>query len=210
MTTSLRDRLRDVSAPEPVLSREREAALTVRQREILDELGRIFDKGFVDVTMAELAAQLNCSLRTLYGLAAGRNELVLMVVDRNLRKVGRVANRVVDDDMSALDAVKAYLSAATVAVQDTTPEFADDMATIPEGVAMNAAHSEYIIDVTRALLDVAVEQGEIAQVDTAAVARTIAGLGREFARPAVLPTLASSPKDAADAMVDVVLRGLTS
>ena len=210
MTTSLRDRLRDVPAPEPVLSREREAALTARQREILDELGRIFDKGFVDVTMAELAAQLNCSLRTLYGLAEGRNKLVLMVVDRNLRKVGRVANRVVDDDMTALDAVKAYLSAATVAVQDTTPEFADDMATMPEGVAMNAAHSEYLIDVTRALLDVAVEQGEIGVVDTAAVARTIAGLGREFARPAVLPTLASSPKDAADAMVDVVLRGLTS
>ncbi|MGA0237739.1 MAG: TetR/AcrR family transcriptional regulator [Acidimicrobiales bacterium] len=210
MTFSLRDRLRQVPAPEPVLSRRREAELTARQRELLDELGRIFDKGFVDVTMAELAAQLNCSLRTLYGLAEGRNELVLMVVDRNLRKVGRVANRVVNDDMTALDAVKAYLGAATVAVQDITPEFADDMATIPEGSAMNADHSEYIIAVTRALLDAAVEQGEIAAVDTAAVARTIAGLGREFARPDVLPLLSSSPKDAADAMVDVVLRGLTS
>ena len=71
--TSLRDRLRDVPAPEPILSRAREAALTDRQREILDELGRIFDKGFVDVTMAELASQLNCSLRTLYGVAEGRN-----------------------------------------------------------------------------------------------------------------------------------------
>ncbi|MGB1504095.1 MAG: TetR/AcrR family transcriptional regulator [Acidimicrobiales bacterium] len=210
MTISLRDRLRQVPAPEPVLSRRREAELTARQRELLDELGRIFDKGFVDVTMAELAAQLNCSLRTLYGLAEGRNELVLMVVDRNLRKVGRVANRVVNDDMTALDAVKAYLGAATVAVQDITREFADDMATIPEGSAMNADHSEYIIAVTRALLDAAVEQGEIAAVDTAAVARTIAGLGREFARPDVLPQLSSSPKDAADAMVDVVLRGLTS
>ena len=208
--TSLRELLREVPAPEPVLSREREAALTDRQREILDELGRIFDKGFVDVTMAELASQLNCSLRTLYGLAEGRNELVLMVVDRNLRKVGRAANRAIVDDMSALDAVKAYLSAATIAVQDTTPEFADDMATIAEGLAMNAAHSEYLIDVTRALLDVAVEWGEIGPVDTAAVARTIAGLGREFARPAVLPTLATSPKDAADAMVDLVLRGLTA
>lgn len=208
--TLLRERLRSVPAPEPVLSREREASLTERQREILDELGRIFDKGFVDVTMAELAAQLNCSLRTLYGLAEGRNELVLMVVDRNLRKVGRAANRAIDDDMTALDAVKAYLSAATVAVQDTTPEFADDMASMADGLAMNAAHSEYIIDVTRTLLDVAVERGEVGPVDTTAVARTIAGLGREFARPAVLPTLATSPKDAADAMVDVVLRGLVS
>ena len=206
--TGLRNRLRDVLAPEPVLSRTREAALTSRQREILDELGRIFDKGFVEVTMAELASQLNCSLRTLYGLAEGRNALVLMVVDRNLRAVGRAANRVVDDNMSALDAVRSYLSAATVAVQNTTPEFADDMASIEEGRALNTAHSEYIIDVTRTLLDVAVEQQEISPVDTAAVARMIAGLGAEFARPEVMPTLDSSPKDAADAMVDVVLRGL--
>lgn len=206
--TGLRDRLRDVPAPEPVLSRTREAALTSRQREILDELGRIFDKGFVEVTMAELASQLNCSLRTLYGLAEGRNALVLMVVDRNLRAVGRAANRVVYDNMSALDAVRSYLSAATVAVQNTTPEFADDMASIEEGRALNAAHSEYIIDVTRTLLDVAVEQQEILPVDTAAVARMIAGLGAEFARPEVMPMLDSSPKDAADAMVDVVLRGL--
>ena len=196
-------------APEPVLSREREAKLTGRQREILDELGRIFDKGFVDVTMAELASQLNCSLRTLYGLAEGRNALVLMVVDRNLRKVGRAANHVIDDDMTALDAVRSYLSAATVAVQDTTPEFADDMASIPEGRALNTAHSEYIIDVTRALLDAAVEREEIAPVDTSAVARTIAGLGATFARPEVMATLATSPKDAADTVVEIMLDGLS-
>lgn len=206
--TGLRDHLRTVPAPEPVLSREREAELTTRQREILDELGRIFDKGFVDVTMAELASQLNCSLRTLYGLAEGRNALVMMVVDRNLRHVGRTARRAIVDDMSALEAVRAYLAAATVAVQDTTQEFADDMSSIPEGRALNAAHSEYLIDVTRALLDVAVANGEIAEVDTAAVARMIAGLGAEFVRPEVMPTLATSPKDAADAMVEVVLAGL--
>lgn len=204
----LRDRLREVPAPHPVLSREREAELTARQREILDELGRIFEKGFVDVTMAELASQLNCSLRTLYGLAEGRNALVMMVVDRNLRTVGRSARGAISDDMSALSAVRAYLAAATVAVQNTTQEFADDMASIPEGRALHAAHSQYIIDVTRTLLDVAVANGEIAAVDTAAVARMVAGLGGEFARPEVMPTLATSPKDAADAMVEIVLAGL--
>lgn len=206
--TSPGERLRAVAAPPPVLTRDREAALTTRQREILDELGRIFDKGFVDVTMAELAARLNCSLRTLYGLADGRDELVLMVVDRNLRKVGRAARDAVGDEMTALAAVRAYLSAATVAVQDTTPEFAADMATVAAGMALSGRHSDYLVDVTRALLDLAVERGEIDAVDTAAAARMIAGLGREFARAEVMPTLASSPKDAADAMVDVVLGGL--
>ncbi len=202
------ERLRSVPAPEPVLSRERADALTDRQREILDELGRIFDKGFVDVTMAELAGQLNCSLRTLYGLADGRNELVLMVVDRNLRKVGRSARDAIHDDMTALDAIRAYLSAATVAVQDTTEEFARDIRTMPEGVSLNIGHSDYLISVTKALLDIAVEEGEIADVDSVAVARMIAGLGRDFANPDVLTQLRSSPKESADAMVDIVLSGL--
>jgi AcrR family transcriptional regulator len=206
--TDMVDRLRSVPAPPPVLSREREEQFTDRQREILDELGRIFDKGFVDVTMAELAGLLNCSLRTLYGLAEGRNELVLMVLDRNLRKIGRAAHGAITAEMSALEAVRSYLSAATVAVSDVTEEFARDMATITEGLDLNEAHSNYLVDVTRSLLDLAVAQGEIDQVDTGAVARMMAGLGRDFARPEVMGQLATSPKIAADAMVDVVLEGL--
>ncbi len=208
--TLMIDRIRAVPAPPAVLSREREEELTERQREILDDLGRIFYKGFVNVKMAELAAQLNCSLRTLYGLAESRNELVLMVSDRNLRKVGRAAHGAIRDNMSALDAIRAYLSAATVAVSDITEEFANDMASVGAGLSMNEAHSNYLVSVTRCLLDLAVEQGEIAEVDTGAVARMIAGLGRDFSRPEVMVQIRSSPKAAADAMVDVVLAGLTS
>jgi hypothetical protein len=36
----------------------------------------------------------------------------------------------------------------------------------------------------------------------------IAGLGHEFSRPDVVGELAGSPKDAADAMVDLVIAGL--
>ena len=75
-------------------------------------------------------------------------------------------------------------------------------------MSLNAGHSDYLVDVTRSLLDLAVEQGEIDDVDTAAVARVIAGLGRDFARAHVIPTLRESPKKAADDMVDVVLAGL--
>ncbi len=202
------DLVRAVSAPPPLLSREQEHELTPRQREILDDLGRIFDKGFADITMAELASQLNCSLRTLYGLAPSRDELVLMVVDRNLRKVGRAAHAAIQPDMTPLEAVRAYLEAATIAVSNTTEEFANDMSGIVAGLDLSGAHSDYLVDVTRCLLDTAVEQGQIADVDTAAVARMIAGLGRDFAQPQVMTQLRTSPKLAADAMVDVVLTGL--
>lgn len=210
MTQDLIGRVRAVVAPEPVLSAGKEHSLTARQTEILDQLSRLFAKGFAEITMAEIAAQVNCSLSSLYGLAPSRDQLVLMVVDRNLRKIGRAAHAAIRPEMSALDAVRAYLSAATVAVSSISEEFASDMAGITTGSNLNRSHSNYLVDVTRCLLDIAVGQNEIADVDTAAVARMIAGLGHDFARPAVLGQLRTSPKEAADAMVDVVLAGLRS
>ena len=206
--TDVLERLAAVPAPPPVLSRERAAELTPRQWEILDELGRLFDKGFVDVTMAELAGRLNCSLRTLYGIAESRDQLVLTVVDRNLRTIGRAAHRAINDEMSGLDAVKSYLAAANIAVSDTREEFARDMESIPAGVALSEAHSTYIVDVTRCLLDIAVDRGEIGDVDTTAVARMVAGLGRDFARPEVMGSFRTSPRVAADQMVDLVVDAL--
>lgn len=215
---SVVDVMRAVTPPRPVLTRRREAELTDRQREILDELGRMVSSdGFIDLTMADLAARLNCSLRTLYLLAGSRNELVVMVIDRVLRSHGRAAHSAVTADMSALEAIGAYLHAANNAVSAVTPEFAADMAAIDEGSALNEAHSNYLIDVTKALLDLAIDRGEIelttndtstASVDTAALARMLGGLGRDFARPEVLGRLDHSPARSANAMVDLVLDGL--
>src|SRR3954465_2809359 len=119
---------RAIPAPRSMLSRDDLARLTPRQRQILDELGALFRDGFAELTMAELAAQLNCSLRTLYGLAPSRDELVLTVVDLHLWRVGREAMAAINDDMAPLDAVRAYLSAATVAVSRTNAAYARDLA----------------------------------------------------------------------------------
>jgi AcrR family transcriptional regulator len=203
-------RLGAVRRPRPIMGRDRERALTERQRELLDQMERLFAGGFATLTMAELAARLNCSLRTLYALAPSRDELVLIVVDRNLWRVGRAARDAVREDLAPLDAVRAYLEAATVAVSGWTEAFARDLAAVPAAQELEEGHNEYLFDVTRTLLDVAVERGHIADVDTAAVARVLAGLGRFFSRPQVISSLESSPKEAADQVVDLVLRGLRS
>lgn len=204
----LRERLRSVPRPKPVLARRREEALTARQRELLDQLGGLFDGGFADLTMAEIARRLSCSLRTLYELAPSRDELLLMVIDRNLWRIGRTAAGALDDEMAPLDALRSYLEAANVAVSGTTPAFARDLATVATAQRLNDAHSDYIVAVARCLLDIAVDRGDIEPVDTAAIARVVAGVGRDFSRPEVLATLQSPPKEAADAVVDVILRGL--
>src|SRR5690606_1581545 len=138
----LLDRLRAIPRPERLLSPEREQALTARQRELLDELGVLVDNGFADLTMAGLAARLSCSLRTLYELAPSRDELVLLVVDRNLWRIGRQAAAVIEPDMAPLDALRAYLAATTMAVAGLREPFARDLAAVPAAQRVYDAHSE--------------------------------------------------------------------
>jgi len=106
--------------------------------------------------------------------------------------------------------IRSYLMAANLAVAATTPAFARDQAATPATHRLATAHSDYLVAITRTLLDLAVERGDIAPTDTAAVARVVAGLGAMFALPENLETIDSTPKEAADAMVDVILRGLTT
>lgn len=207
-TSDLEVRLRALPAPRPMLSRDDVHRLTDRQRELLSQLGLLFRDGFADLTMSEIAARLNCSLRTLYGLAPSRDELVLTVVDTHLWRIGREAMAAISPDMAPLDAIRTYLSAATVAVSGTTEAYSRDLAAMPAARRRNGDHADYVVAVTRTLLDVAVERGDIADVDTAAVARTLANLGQDFISPEVMATLRTPPKVAADGVVDIILRGL--
>ncbi|MCS5635848.1 MAG: hypothetical protein NZ990_04975, partial [Myxococcota bacterium] len=65
-----RIRLPGVRPPKPLLPLEIEERLTNRQRQLLDQLEElVIGEGLADVTMAQLAARVNCSLRTLYGIS---------------------------------------------------------------------------------------------------------------------------------------------
>jgi hypothetical protein len=131
-----------------------------------------------------------------------------MVIDRNLWRIGRAATSVVSADVPPLDALRAYLMAATEAIDDMTPPFARDLAAVPAAGPLREAHTEYLAGVTRCLLDLAVERGDIPSVDTAAFARVLTGVSRDLTRPDVIGTLRSTPRDATDSVVDVILRGL--
>ena len=176
---------------------------------MLDELeGLVADDGLAELTMADIAAQVNCSLRTLYGISPSKDELLLAVVDRRLHRIGRKAIAALDASLSPLDSLRAYLAAANEAVQPTTVAFARDFADLPGAKRLLDSHENYLIAVARNLLDRAVAEGQIARVDTAALAHVLGGLGREFARPGLGESITAPPKQTADAITEIILRGL--
>jgi AcrR family transcriptional regulator len=198
-----------VRAPRPLLAPEVERSLSDRQREILDVLEALaMQDGFAALTMAQLAARVNCSLRTLYALAPRKDALLLMVIDRRLHRIGRAAMAAIEPGMDALTALRAYLEAATIAVAPTTEAFARKLATVPGAAQLTNAHANYVTAVTERLLERAVAEGQIEPVDTGALALVLGGLGVFFSRPLVLPRLEASPKATADAILAIVLRGL--
>ena len=200
-----------VRPPKRLLPLEAERRLTERQRQILDVLEeRLVGEGLAELTMAQIAAEVNCSLRTLYGISPRKDELVLTVVDRRLHRIGRTAIESLEQTPSPLEALRLYLRAVNEAVQPTTAEFVRDFADVPGATRLFDAHERYVIAVTRSLLDRAVDERQIGSVDTAALAHVLGSLGREFSRPDVQPVITDSPKRTADAVAEILLRGLES
>jgi AcrR family transcriptional regulator len=206
-----RPRLRfpGVRAPKPLLSPETEKRLTARQLELLDELEELLPGGrLADLTMAEIAAQVNCSLRTLYGIAPSKDELVLTIVDRRLHRIGRAAIESLDPTQTPMELLRGYLSATTEAVRTSTLAYARGLACVPGAKRLLDSHEGYVMAGAQSLLDRAIEEGQIGKVDTAVVAHVLGGLGREFARPELHELVAVSPKTTADEMTAIILRGL--
>lgn len=206
---AVRTRFPGVRPPKRLLSSEAERQLSARQLELLDELEeQLLRGGLADLTMADIATRMGCSLRTLYGIAPSKDELLLTVVDRRLHHIGRAAIDQLDPGMPPLEALRTYLQAAHEAVQPESMVLSADLAKVAGSGRLFDAHAAYLMAVTQSLLDRAVEDGDIAPVDTAAVAHVLGGLGREFARPEVAEIAHASPKETADAICEIVLLGL--
>lgn len=211
--SALRERVRlpGVRAPKPLLDPAVERRLTPRQRELIDALEDLVVSGrLAGLTMAEIAARTNCSLRTLYGIAQRKEELVLAVVDRRLHRIGRRAIEALDPSQPPLAALRAYLTAACEAIDPERNAFARELIGLPGAERMIDAHERYVVAVVQSLLDRAVSEAEIAPCDTASVAHLLGGLGREFARPEVAGAAHASPKDTVAALTEIVLCGLVT
>jgi len=204
-----RVRFPGVRAPKPLLSREAEGQLSARQLELLDALeAKLSRDGLGERTMAEIAAAVGCSLRTLYAIAPSKDELLLVLADRRLHRIGRAAVEALDPEMPPLDALRTYLRIANEAVRPEAITVSADVAKVTGSALVIDAHEHYLTSVAQSLLDRAVAEGQIPPVDSAAIAHVLGGLGREFARPEVAELVQGLPNEAADAITELILRGL--
>ena len=194
--------------PRPLLSQRAEARLGARHREVLDELEVLFlADGFSGFSVRELAAHVGCSRRTLYEVAPSKDELVLIVLDRFLHRVGRAALESIDTRQSFADQITSYFLGG-IELQRLTHVFGEDLADDAAARRLFDRHYGFVMAVTEQLVTDGVAAGEFRAVDPAIVAGILAGTGMFFNQPTVQADIGLGLEQAIDGALDLVVRSI--
>lgn len=194
-------------APRPLLSRTAEARLGVRHREVLDQLENLFrESGFAAYTIGDLAKAVGCSRRTLYELASSKNELVLMVLDRFLHRMGRTALRAVDANAPLIAQLRQYILGG-IEFQMYAPLF-DDLADEAPARRLIDRHYRYVMSVLERMIAHGVDSGEFNAVTPSVVAATITGSSLYLMQPDVVEDTGLGVEALIGEMLDVTLASL--
>jgi AcrR family transcriptional regulator len=194
--------------PRPLLSQRAEQRLGARHREVLDELESLFlQDGFSGFSVRELAAHVGCSRRTLYELAPSKDELVLIVFDRFLHRVGRAALDSIDASTTLATQIRAYFVGG-LELQRISHVFGEDLADDPAARRLFDRHYAYVMAVVEELVERGIAVGEFRPVTPRIVAGMLAGGAQLFNQPDVLADAGIELADATEELLDLVTRAL--
>jgi AcrR family transcriptional regulator len=161
--------------------------MTDRQRELLDALETmIVDDGFASLTVGEMAARLKCSRSTLYDLAPSKDELVLIVVDRRLRRIGRIKQERLDQIDDYADKIKMVISGKFLELRETQLRFMEDVAKTPAVQRLIADHFRYGVLQLREVIEDGIAVGRFRPLHSLVVAEVIDAALERIQRPDLL------------------------
>jgi len=180
-----------------------------RQVEVLDVVEAVFLREGVDgVRIGELAAEASCSRSTLYELAPTREALLLLVLDRVLRRSMRRGAEAIEAAADPVDRVRAMLASGALDFAALGPQFLEAVREHPPSQRLFDRRLAEGRDALQGLIADAVDQGLFRPVKPRIVAEAIIGIVMRFTDPKA--DRSSEPTSAADLadMVDVFVEGL--
>lgn len=194
--------------PRPLLSARAEALLSERHRAVLDRLEDLFlEAGFASFTMRDLAAELRCSMRTLYEIAPSKQELVLLVLDRFFHRVGRKALASIDPEASVAERIRSYFRSG-VELQRWTIALAEDSAGEADILHLSDRHFTYVNAILEQLIAEGVARGEMKPGDPKVAAAALGAAGVYLTRPDVTARIGRMSQEVVDEALDIFLLGL--
>ncbi len=188
---------------------ERISDVTERQRGLIDGLEQLFlEKGFRNVTVDELAANLKCSKRTLYEIASSKQELFLLVVERWLERIRRLGWQGALQHDDPEKRIIAYLDPGISQSKLASRKFIEDMRGFGPARALLEAHQLERTKVLRDIVEDGQRRGRFRRLHTALVAEVFLAAVSRINEPNFLESTGISFSDGFAELYELFLNGL--
>jgi AcrR family transcriptional regulator len=175
---------------------------------VLEVAEAVFQRdGFRSVRIGELAAEARCSRRTLYELAASKEELFLVVVDRIMRRIAREGSDAIGRQHDPVKRILAMGTAAAGGLGGLTPTLIQSIHDYPPAKLLFERHITAARTTLEALIDDAIEQQGIRDLDAAVMAEAILALVLHFTDPERRDSPSVAPAAALASVFDVLIAG---
>lgn len=148
--------------------------LTSRQAELRDALvALVLREGFAHLTLDAVAAQLGCSKRTLYALAASKEQLATLAVRQFFRRATEQVEEAIAPLRSPVRRLTRYLEAVAEALRPAGRQFHDDVARFGPAREIYQRNTAAAAARVRELLEEGTRLGAFRAVRTAFVAEVV-------------------------------------
>jgi AcrR family transcriptional regulator len=183
--------------------------LSRRQKEILDVVEQVFLRtGIRAVRIGELAAEASCSRSTLYEIAPSREDLLLLVLDRMMRRIMQRGTHAIEQVADPVDRVRALMMSGAVDLSALGPRFMEAVRQHPPARLLFDRRIAEGRDALESLVAEAVDAGRFRPVNAAVVAEAMIAVLLRFTDPEFVRSASLSATGGLAELVDVLLDGL--
>jgi AcrR family transcriptional regulator len=179
------------------------AVASSRQEEVLDVVEAAFLRdGIRGMRIGELAAEASCSRSTLYELAPSKEDLLLLVLDRVLRRIMRHGAEAIAAAEDPVERVRALMTVCAVEFAALGPRFLEDVRAHHPSRRLFDRRLAEGRDALELLIEDGVREHRFRSVNARIVAEAIIAVVMRFTDPRF-----ARPRDLAE-LVDVFIEGL--
>ena len=191
----------------PLFIKSKERSLSNRQKKALADLEGLIKSGTPQLTMSEIATNLNVSLRDLYEIASTKEELILLAVESLLMKIGADKEKAINLTDSPI--AKIYLLMEQIEMQREILLVSQKTFKRINGLKdFMDSYENYYIEVIKKYLEKAIISNEIVSIDTSAMAIILSGLSRDLDKKYLKKEDKMIPSNALHKIIEVIFKGL--
>lgn len=180
-----------------------------RQEEVLDVVEAVFLRdGIAAVRIGELAAEASCSRSTLYELAPSKEGLLLLVLDRMMRRIMRRGAQAIEQAADPVDRVRAMLTSGALDLAALGPRFLEAIRRHPPARLLFDRRMADGRDTLERLIEEGVSAGQFRPVNVPVVAEAIIAVVLRFTDPDFVRASRADATSGLAELVEIFLDGL--